>query len=101
MLTGLNSDVTTIRLDSPLGNGQTEPRTAFVPRSALVETEEPIEDAIAVLGGDTCPLVSDTQHGAIAVHTHTNVDRRGLWAVLDRVVDDVRDRVAQHELIRD
>src|SRR5437868_2417431 len=49
-------DAPAVDFDRPLGNGQPEPGATAVPRSGLVEAEEPIEDPLAIFWSDPRPF---------------------------------------------
>src|SRR5207237_8704100 len=89
----------TVRVHLPLGDGQAEPGAAAVTRPGLIEAKESIEDALAVFGRDSPPLIQDGHDCLIPRRLDANVYLPGSRAVFDGVVDDVRDRLAKHETI--
>lgn len=48
------------------GDGQTEPRTALVPASGVVQADEPLEDPLPLVLGHTRPVVTDREHDPAA-----------------------------------
>src|SRR5437773_8273818 len=64
-----------------------------------MDAEEAIEDLVAVFGRDSRPLIEDGYHRVIARRLDANLYLRAWRAVLDRVVDHVRDRLPKHETI--
>src|SRR2546427_7908038 len=98
-LTILDRDVTAMNFDGPFRNRETQTGAAVVSRPSLVEPEEAIKDPLAVFGRHTRPLIGDFQDRLFAFHSYTKIDSRFRRAVLDRVVEDVRDCFAKHEAI--
>ena len=96
---GINANLAPVRLDRPFGDGQAEPGAAAVARPGCIEAKEAIEDALAVFGRDSRPLIQDGHDRLIPRRLDANVYLRGSRAVFDGVVDDVRDRLAKHETI--
>src|SRR5213593_2781681 len=95
----LDRDVPAVDFDRPLRDRQTKTGPSAVARARFIETEETIEDAVAIAGGDARALVGDVHDGPIAVHTNMDVDGRTGRTVLDRVVEEIRDRLAKDETI--
>src|SRR2546427_8627835 len=95
----LDGDLTAVNLDGPFCNRKTQTGAALVSRTSLVEAEEAIEDALTMVGRDTWTLIGDFQDRVFSFHSYTKIDSRFPRAVLDRVVEDVRDCFAKHEAI--
>src|SRR5437867_387985 len=92
-------NLTAVNFNGPFRNRQTQTGAALVSRASLVETKEAIEDALTMFARDTWTLIGDFQDRVFGVHSGTNSDSRAWRAVLDGVVEDVRDRFAKHEAI--
>ncbi len=52
-----------------------------------------------MLSGDARASVGDGEQRLVSIRRHANVDRRCLGSILDRVVNDIRDRLAEHQTI--
>src|SRR5436190_3791067 len=94
-------DLAAVRLDGPLRNRQTQTCSATLSRSRLIDTEETVEDPLAVFGGNAGSAVDDFDDGMAASRLNANVNRDVGLAVFDRVVHDVADRLPQHQAIHD
>jgi hypothetical protein len=70
-----------------------------IARSRFVDAVEAIEDTLAMFGRDAGPAIFNAEQRCVALHHEPNVDRRFVRTVLDRVVDDVGDSLAQDETI--
>jgi len=95
--TGVDEDSTAIYLDRPPGYRQAQPRAPIVTGPGLIETKEPVEDPFAVLRRHAWAMVGNGQDGLAPLGTHADVDGRARWSVLDRVVHDVGDGLAEHQ----
>src|SRR5262245_6334218 len=95
----VDRDVASIGFDGPPGNGEPEPGATAIPRSGLVQSKEPIEDSLTVVHRNPRSFIRDRHNRLIAVGTDANVDRGTARAVLDRVVDDIREGFAQDQTV--
>ena len=87
-------------LDGPKGDRESETRTAPLARPRRVDTVETIEDAGAVAFRDTGPLVRDLDAGrALGIGSDRDPNAAAAWRVLDRVVDQVDEGLAQDEAV--
>ena len=89
-----------MNLDRPLGNRKAQPGTTAVARPRFVHAKEAMEDALPVLRRDPRPLVFDGQNGLVSGPLDAESNPRPGRAVLDRVIEHIRDRLAQHQTIR-
>src|SRR5207245_9596089 len=95
--TAFDGDLTTVHLDRPSGDGQPETGAAVIAGPGFVEAKEAIEDSFAVFRMDSRPFVGNGQNRVRGIGLHAKIDGRRPRTVLDRVVDDVGDRLAQHQ----
>src|SRR5258708_9377351 len=69
----------------------------MVPRTGFIKAKKPIEDSLAVFSRDPGPFVANSEMYVVPIRVHANTDRRIPRAVFDRVIDHIRDRLAQHQ----
>src|SRR5437899_8186113 len=76
-----------------LGDGEAEARAGDGLRTAFVDAIEAAEDPVALRGGDAFAVIGDADGRAVAALADRDVDGAVLAAVLDGVVDEVRQRL--------
>src|SRR5581483_6945595 len=92
-------DSAAVDVDGPFGNGQPEPCASRLTGAAVVDAEEAIEDPLAVFGRHARAFVAHLEDGTIAVGGHLDQDARSAGTVFDRVVDDIREGLAEHQTV--
>src|SRR5262245_13599802 len=95
----VDRDVASIGFDGPPGNGEPEPGATAIPRSGIAQSKEPIEHSFKVVPGNPRSFIRCLRYRLVAVGTDANVDRGTSRAVLDRVVDDMREGFAQDQTV--
>ena len=97
-LLALELDASAVALDGPERDGQAEPGASLVARSSAVDAVEALEDPREVGLGDSRALVRDLDHRAgVAAPSDVDGDDRAPWRVLDGVVGQVDEGLAQEE----
>ena len=79
----------------PLGDGKAKAGAAHIARAGFVRTEEAVEDAGERAGLYAAPLVHHSQLGGTTVSLQVNVNGGAGIAVLDRVVEENGDELAE------
>lgn len=79
---------------------EAEARPAHPARQVRVEAEELLEDPVLLCGRNAEPLVGDAEPDATATAADLDLDVAPVERVLDRVVDQVREDLAQLVRIR-
>jgi hypothetical protein len=82
-------DLTTMHIDGPFGDGQSQPSSARIPRACLIDSEKAVKDAFAMRGVDARALIGDRQDCLIPTPFDANGNRGSGWAVLDRIIENV------------
>ena len=81
-----------------LGDGEAEAEAAGVLGAALVDAVEAAEDFFLLRFGDAFAVVAHAHLGGLAALRDRDLDRRAA-AVLDRVVDQVRERLLEAQRV--
>src|SRR5712691_3977639 len=92
-------EMSAAHLDGPLRNRQTEPCPAAVFRSRPAAPVEPIEDVSGGLGGNPWTVVDHLQRRPLRRFGPAYADAPADTRVLDRVVDQVDERLPQHDAV--
>jgi hypothetical protein len=95
----MNRDPSTVDVHRPLCDGKPQPHTAALAGARLIDAKKAMKDAVAVLRRDPWTLVRDRKQSFLPDPIHAHRDRRGLRAVLDRVIEHVCDRLAKDKAI--
>jgi hypothetical protein len=88
-----------VDIDRPLGNRQAQARSTAIARARFIDSKETMKDALAMLGGDARPFVANRKHRPVPEPLNADRDGRAGRPVLDRIVQDVGDCLAQNEAV--
>ena len=84
----MDIDLAAVRLDKTSGDRQSKPSTALLPRDAVVNLLELVEDPPLIGGWNARTGVLDRDLEKVLLDIDADLDKAGL-SELDRVADDI------------
>src|SRR4030095_3613629 len=98
-VSALQLEPSAIDLDSPAGDRQPEASAAQLARTPPIDAVEPIEHAVAVLGGNAGPGVGDLHPRALSSIEHDDATLTALRIVPDGVVHEIHQRLPEQHAV--
>src|SRR5437764_10853615 len=99
-LAALDMDVAAVQVDDPAGDGEPEPRTAFVGRARGIGAIEALEHVNRVGRRDAGALIDNFEPGAVALRNGTNGDDAVEGRMPNRVLDEIGNDLVQPLRVR-
>src|SRR4029077_12911232 len=96
--TAVDGDLAADRLDQVLDDREAQAGPPQLPAPRLVDAVEAFEDAGQVVAGDADPGVGDFQDDGVPPQAAADADGAELGGILDRVVDQVVEDLADRLL---
>ncbi len=97
----LECKLAAVHFDGPLGDRQAKAGSAVLAGAGFVNAVEAIKDSRSQFGGNSGARIAHIDKRALRRLRHSDLDLAAGRTVLDRIIDEIEERLPQHDSIAD